>query len=191
MNHSLTTIVKYSLILLIPTVVILTIFLMTATVFDKSNSTIGIVDLDKVATAMGRTDVLSSTLNKSRAGEKEKRENSRKILLIKIEKMKKEIGLNPTKEQSADYKKIMREANRQLQPTAVEMENLTEESKVILLREFREQVRPIIKQVAKEKNLLLIEIKSANTIYINSKIDISDDVIAKVLRLQSKGDNSK
>jgi len=191
MNNSLPTIIKYILILLSLTVVILTVFLMKVIVFDKSNSTIGIVDLDKVATAMGRTDVLSSTLNKSSAGEKEKRENSRKILLIKIEKMKKEIGLNPTKEQSADYKKIMREANKKLQPTRIEIDNATDEDKIKLVREFRKQVMPFIKGVAKKRNISLVEIKSPNTIYINSKIDISDDVIERLLRRQVMGKDSK
>ncbi len=189
MNKLESILTKYSPVLSLMVIVAMVILVMNGGVSRDGIGATAIVDLDKVAVAIGRSDVITDEVDAFISAEEEKLQATKQEFIALIEKVQQTIGEEPNQEESKQLVQLTRKSNIELQKIAGAIRNSTDQLKVALVSQFRNEVEPIVRQVAEARSFSLVEIKSPGYIYIKSEIDISDDVIDKLLMLKSSDKN--
>lgn len=155
--------------------------------FSVSNNSVAIIDLDKVANEIGRSEIISSEVQAYIEKEKEQLQLFRDELTLKLNNFKQEIGAYASEEETQQLLIATRNAEIEISKKAQQIQQEAEELKIKLVFSFKEEMRPIIRNVAQNRQFNLVEITSPAHLYINPKVDISDDVIDIVLELNIKG----
>lgn len=155
--------------------------------FSVSNNSVAIIDLDKVANEIGRSEIISSEVQAYIEKEKEQLQLFRDELTLKLNNFKQEIGAYASEEETQQLLIATRNAEIEISEKAQRIQQEAEKLKIKLVFSFKEEMRPIIRNVAQNRQFNLVEITSPAHLYINPKVDISDDVIDIVLELNIKG----
>ena len=143
-----------------------------------SSNSILVVDLDAVAKATGRQELMQSELELAnvRLTEQLKLVASQLEQSITVEKDK--LGKSPSDEETQQLQSLVAQAQQQLvnsKNIAVQQSN---ELRSNLILRFRNDVAAIAKEIAQRNGSQLVTVSSYETIWFDPKADITDEVIA-------------
>jgi len=162
------------------------ILIIMAVLWNDSNHSVAMVDLDKEANEIGRAELIASKVNHFVKTEKVVLNEFRGALNKAINDLKETAGDKPTKKQSQELLQAIRKAEAEMQKRIAIIQKKASELKVKLVLEFRNEVTPIIETIAVDQKFDVVEIFSPRQIYINQEIDISDNVISHILKTKPK-----
>jgi len=158
-----------------------TMLVIVGVLWNDSNHSVAMIDLDKVANEIGRTELISDKVQSFVTVEEGKLNEFRKELNKVIEDLKKEQGNKPSKKQTQQLTLTIRRADAEMQQRISIVQKKAADLKVSLVLNFRNELIPTIKAVAKDGKFDVVEILSPRQIYINPEVDISDEVVSRIL----------
>lgn len=165
--------------------VLVAIFLTLVAAFvTERNTSVAIIDLDKVANEIGRSDIMTTEIQNFVTAEEVKLTEYRDEIASKIKNLKEEMGQNPSREQSQQFLLAARNANNEIQKRIALVQQQRDLLKVKLVRDFRNEINPIIRHIANEHQFSIVEVMSPSHLYIDPKINISDKVVDELLQLK-------
>jgi len=162
------------------------ILIIMAVLWNDSNHSVAMIDLDKVANEIGRAELIAGKVNSFVKDEEVVLNKFREELNKAINNLKESTGEKATKEQSQELSLAIRKAEAEIQKRIAIIQKKASELKVKLVLEFRNELTPIIETIAIDQKFDVVEIFSPRQIYINQEIDISDDVVSHILKTKLK-----
>lgn len=127
---------------------------------------VAVIDLDAVAKAVGRDDVFKQQMQAAR--EKIGQQLSQHAATLKVQLEK-----TPGEAAAAD-------ARRQWQKAMGLAEQRAREYQLGLVREFREQLRPVVEKIAKEHGAKTVISATQDAVWFAPEVDLTSEVIAKL-----------
>lgn len=147
----------------------------------KEPAGVAVVDLDEVAKRLGRDLSISKAVKENQDDLNQQLNTLLETLKQRFKQQSEEFGPEPTPEQQAQLRVLndrMSSLMAQRQRQAQSM--LVQGSRQLVVR-FREEVKPVAKDVATEQGFAIVIPKDLNTIIsVNDTVDITEQVIAKM-----------
>lgn len=150
---------------------------------NEATSPVLVVDLDAVAKATGRQELMQKELEFAnlRLSEQLKLVASRLENVVSDEKEK--IGEKPSQDEQQQFDAVLLEARKQLQNSkqlALQQANVF---RTELILQFRQEVADISQQIAAEKKSQIVMVTNGEALWYDPAADITGEVIA-VIRAQ-------
>jgi Skp family chaperone for outer membrane proteins len=171
----------------------------------SSSGGVAIVDLDRIATAMGWMDDLSKNLQAADTELKSQLDQVLRATLKAIEDVKQQVAtdakLTPdqikllnsiqdprelsqlplSKEQKDKLVEVVGQANNTWQQALNGYQQALQQRRAALIMGYREKVRPYVRRVAESRGITVVYTTSENIIYAeSSRADITDAVIDQI-----------
>lgn len=146
------------------------------------NGTVALLDLDAVAKRLGRDVVISEQLKATNDALAEGVTKAKGDLQSQLDKSQQEVGEKPTDEQKQQLLQLGQTLNSQLQTKVQEAREEFNSKQVDLVRQFREEVKPVAQKIAAKKGMNTVLIRSDIVVLTaDTAVDITDDVVAEMI----------
>lgn len=145
---------------------------------------VAVIDLDEVAKGLGKLEEINGKL--AALGERLSAEYdaAREAKQNQVTEAEKALGDEPTDEQKAEFRKLFFQAQRELNAAQQQMEQTVAARREQLVRDFRDQLRPIARRVAAEHGLqLVLQSQAPWVVSFDDQIDITDQVLDEAQRV--------
>ena len=140
-----------------------------------------IVDLDAVANATGRKDVMQKEIEFANLKLTEQLKLVASQLEQNLEQERDKLGKKPSTAQKKELEQLVLQAQQQLSNSKNLAIQQSTNFRSDLILNFRNEVKEIAQKIAKRVGGKLVVVSNYETIWFDSSIDITDEVIA-VLR---------
>ncbi len=143
---------------------------------------VAVVDLDKVAVALGWADELKQHVT-AKGQELDVKFNAlREDMRTTFEAERKKAGETPTDEQKNKLNQMAMELNRRLGETQNLMQNELGQVRLAAITKYRELIRPIARQVAEQRGYSVVIVPLDNVLWYEPSSDLTDAVVDELLR---------
>ncbi|MEM8843902.1 MAG: OmpH family outer membrane protein [Pseudomonadota bacterium] len=156
----------------------------------ESSNTILIVDMDVVAKATGKQEVMQKELEFANLQLTEQLKLVVSQLEDNVSQEKEKLGDKPTSEEQQQFEAYLAQTQNQLQNTRNLAIQQSTEFRSELILQFRAEVSKIAQAIAKERGSKLIMVVGQETLWFDAKADITDEVIALIRKRESSQANS-
>ncbi len=144
------------------------------------HSPVAIVDLDAVARALGRDDVIAQQINAANEQLSSQVLQIAKTLQEQLREQQAQIGEAGEQADQSQLEARTAEANRQLQATQQEARQRAALFRTAVVNEFRNEVAPVAQQIAVDRGARIVLTSAVPTVWFDAEIDITDEVIAQM-----------
>ena len=149
---------------------------------DKPVGGVGVVDLDKVAKVIGRDIEMSSAVEEKMNSLNDQLTTLQGALQRTYDEKRERFGADPTEEQLKELQTSESLMERQLLERKRKAEGELSLFRQKLVDQFREQARPVLREVAAARGLSIVVPKNDGLLLsIDPACEITDDVAAKML----------
>jgi Skp family chaperone for outer membrane proteins len=166
--------------------------ILAATVFSmgcgsERTGGVAVVDLDRVASVLGRDAVMLQQLQQQQLGLNQKlasvKTSFKKQLTDSIEKLPE----TPSEEETKTLRNMKRNANIQLATYQKQASSALGQMKNSVIAGFRAEAMPVARDVAKERGLSVVLTSNDSVVFtFDEAVDITDDVIAQLEKTSPK-----
>ncbi len=146
---------------------------------------VAVVDLVEVVKRIGLDAEVNKSLKQERESLNQEYQKLQKSLSEKYDQKKKEFGEKPTEEQKKELLQLQNEHSVLLNRERVGSQQQIYVFQQRLVNRFREQVKPAAREVAAEKGLSVVITKHEGVLTIDDAVEITDEVVAKMLENSS------
>ncbi|MCW8963683.1 MAG: OmpH family outer membrane protein [Gammaproteobacteria bacterium] len=153
-------------------------------------ATTAVIDLDKVAVATGRDKLINQRVQEFAEIEEDKLNKLKAELVTEINKTREQLGDKPSEEDARTLADMTRRSDARLKQAIARVEDVAGRLKINLVVDFRNEVEPVVRQVAQADGFKLVVIKSPEYLFIDSSADITDAVIDKLLAMKTEAKTS-
>lgn len=151
----------------------------------KPSGGVGVVDLDTVAKQTGRDTEMAAALKERVTALNERLAAMKENLTRLYEAKRDKFGEQPSEEQQKELSATQDRMNNQLVDTKRRADDEVSVLKQQLIEQFREQTKPILKEVAASRGLsIVIPKNNALLLTIDPGVEITDEVVLKLLALK-------
>ena len=148
---------------------------------------VAILDLDAVAKRFGCDRQMSTSIQQREASLNQQLASIKSDYAKQFADRRQEFGDTPTDEQAKLLADIQRQASASLNEVRQRAKNNLSQHGSLLIQGFRKEIKPIARQVARERGLAIIVTKNDSVVFdYDTTVDITGGVIEKLLALQSK-----
>ena len=148
---------------------------------------VAILDLDEVAKRFGCDKQMSTSIQQREVSLNQQLAAIKSSYEKQIAEKQQEFGATPTEEQEKLLTDIRRKAVASLNKVRQQAKSNLSQHGSLLIQGFRKEVKPIARQIAREKGLSIIVTRNDSVIFdYDTTVDITEGVIEKLLALQSK-----
>jgi Skp family chaperone for outer membrane proteins len=140
---------------------------------------IAIIDLDAVARALGRDEVIAQQVNQANQQLTSQLQEIAQSLQAEIDQEREALQV-VSDEQEAELARKAQEANQRLAQTRQLAQQRAQEFRQAVINNFRNEVQPYAEEVATKRGAKAILTVAAPMIWYDNKVDITGDVIAKM-----------
>ncbi len=137
-----------------------------------------VVDLNAVAKATGRQELMQKELELANTQLSEQLKLVASRLEDSIEEEKLKIGKSPSKAQQQQLEQLVAKAQNQLINTKNLAVQKSSDFRADLIQQFRKEVSEIAQNVARRSGSKLVLVSNYETIWFDPSADITDEVIA-------------
>ena len=152
---------------------------------------VAIVDLDEVFRRLGREAAVEKELSDKTTSVAGELEELRETLSGRRETKAKEFGEEPTDEQSQELRELTANLSAQFSQEQQKAQREIELLRVSLARRFREEVRPVAREVAAARGREIVMTKTDMVLYAPADADITDEVVERMLTASGKPPEAK
>lgn len=154
----------------------------TAASASNANRGVAVIDLDEVAKRLGRDVVMQESLQQAAGTLNQQFAAIQASYESKFEETKSEVGEAPTDEQAQQLNALGQQLNLRLNQTRQVAQTKLSQHRLQLINLFREEVKPIARQVAKERGLDVVVSKNDTVIFaFTPAADITEQVIERMI----------
>ena len=155
--------------------------------YGKSDGRIAIIDLDEIASAIGRDKDITQRVQLFVKDEESKLTALRDELRVNIAQEEKALGEKPSKEQQEQFNQLSNNSEVKLRQEIAKVEEMAAQLRIDLVLEFKKQVEPVARRVVTSRGISVIMIKQNAMLYIDPASDITDDVIDEMQKIGIAG----
>lgn len=142
---------------------------------------VALVNVDQVAHELGRDDALQATLQTKQAEARERLQLVSAQLQRQIEQESSKASAAPSMEKMQALDALKREASERFQREVTEAQQKIERLRQATVAEFKNEVRPVAKQIAAQRGLGIVLMRREDVILDASpESDITDEVIREM-----------
>ena len=142
---------------------------------------VGVVDLELVARQLGRDIEMKNAVDERLASLNQKLTTLQKSLQRLYQDKKDKFGDNPTEDQVSELRETEERMARELLDVKRKSELELAEYRQALVNQFREQAKPILREVAAARGLSIIIPKNDGLLLtVDPNVEITDEVAAKM-----------
>ncbi|MFN0197276.1 MAG: OmpH family outer membrane protein, partial [Planctomycetaceae bacterium] len=142
---------------------------------------VAIVDLDEVAKRLGRDQTIVDSVKDTQEELNKQLNNILAQLRVEYQKQKEKFGDTPTEEEQAQLKGLESRMTALINQKGRQASSIFRNEQLKLLVRFREEIKPIAKEIAAEKGFAIVIPKDQNMLLASDPaIDITEQVIAKM-----------
>ncbi len=152
------------------------------------NRPILVVDLDAVAKATGRQEVMQKELEFANVRLTEQLKLVASQLEEAVSDEKDKLGKSPSKEQKQQLEALALQAQQQLANSKNLAVQQSSEIRSDLILKFRQEVAQIAREVAKKSGSKLVVVSGYETLWFDPAADITDEVISV---MRARGSSSR
>ncbi|MCH9675145.1 MAG: OmpH family outer membrane protein [Gammaproteobacteria bacterium] len=146
-----------------------------------------VIDLDRVADGLGRSEEFQSVLSETNADLTTKLTEYAEGLKAKLEEERAKVGDNPTEESQAELRKLVAQAQQQLRRSQAAAQQQAQQFQAGLYAKFRSEVQPFAEFVARERGARIVLVKN-NLLWFDPGSDITDAVVNAMKTAASKSE---
>lgn len=153
------------------------------------NGRVAIVDLDKVASAVGEQAKVKEAMEKDRKELADGIEALTQAALADLEKMKKGFGGSATAAQQKQLQARQAELEQALELRRTQAENLLRSRQNARIEAFRGQARPLAAQMARSRgfSVVVTPTPAGGLLWSDDAVDLTDTLIEKINALRESG----
>ena len=149
---------------------------------------VAVIDLDAVAQKLGRDKAMSEAIQQHQAALNQQLANIKVSYEKEISQKQNEFGQSPSQEQVQLLSTMGRQASANLNQVQQKAKNDLSQHGAQLVQQFRDEVKPIARQVASEKGLSIIVTRNDTVVFdFTAPVDITEDVIRKMRERATPG----
>lgn len=138
---------------------------------------VAVIDLDRVARALGRDEVINQRYQQSVTRMAEQLQGLQSNLITQITAEQEKLGEEATDEEKQGLNQFIRTADRKLKEARVRARNQEVRIRADLVSDFREEVQPVARRAAAKRGFSVVMLNQANLLYFDTAVDITDAVI--------------
>ncbi|MEX0777071.1 MAG: OmpH family outer membrane protein [Phycisphaeraceae bacterium] len=143
---------------------------------------VGVIDLDKVAKAMGWEKELQQALGAADQELGLKVAALRNSLAQTLQTERQKMGDKLTKEQEAQVQQMAAVANNQYNQAFAQAKQELQRVRDTAVRQYRDVIQPYARNVASEHGMTLVLVPLDNVVWYDSSVDITDPVVDRMLK---------
>lgn len=147
---------------------------------DAQTGRVAIIDLDAIAAATGKSKEIRDAI----AGLAKQRETEltqlQTDLIAKVDAEKDKLGKKPSAKQQQSLTEMALKARQELQQNIALAKQQTQQLRVKLINDFKQEILPVAVKIATQKNYSVVLVKGPSLFYIDSNADITSAVIAEL-----------
>jgi Skp family chaperone for outer membrane proteins len=148
----------------------------------SANGTVALLDIDAVAKRLGRDAAIVEQLKARNDSLSESLTQERNKLQGELTKSEEALGTSPTDAQKQELLKLGQGLNAQLQSKLQAAREELSAQQTTLIRQFREEVRPVAQKIAAKKGMNIVILRSDIVVLsADAAVDITDDVVAEMI----------
>ena len=152
----------------------------------NENSTVAIIDLNRVAQETGYSRQISTQINGLKNNLQNELSQAQQVLTVSINEKKEEFGKKPSKDQQKELDELFVNAKLQLQQAQQQALGVIQQEQSSLVNQLYDVLRPYAKRIANEKGINVVILKSDTLIFdYNPDSDITDEVVAAVVEAKA------
>ncbi len=137
----------------------------------------GVIDLDRVAVALGWDGYIKDSLADKDQLLSDRVNQAKVSLEAQLEEFRSQLGETPSQEQLVQLQQLAQQANMQLQNQLNTARQESADYRASLVNEFREKVRPHVERIGKESGFAVVVLKADPVYVVQSEAEISGKVI--------------
>lgn len=138
---------------------------------------VAVIDLDRVARALGRDEVINQRYQQSVTRMAEQLQGLQSNLIEQITVEQEKLGEEATDEEKQGLNQFIRTADRKLKEARVRARNQEVKIRADLVSDFREEMQPVARRAAAKRGFSIVMLNQANLLYFDTAVDITDVVI--------------
>jgi Skp family chaperone for outer membrane proteins len=149
---------------------------------------VAVIDLDTVAQKLGRDKKMSESIQQHEAALNQQLANIKVSYEKEISDKQSQFGQAPSQEQVQLLSNMSRQATASLNQVQQKAKSDLNQHRVQIVQQFRDEVKPIARQVASEKGLSIIVTRNETVVFdFTSAVDITEDVVRKMQERPTSG----
>ena len=149
---------------------------------------VAVIDLDTVAQKLGRDKKMSESIQQHEAALNQQLANIKVSYEKEISDKQSQFGQAPSQEQVQLLSNMSRQASASLNQVQQKAKSDLNQHRVQIVQQFRDEVKPIARQVASEKGLSIIVTRNETVVFdFTSAVDITEDVVRKMQERPTSG----
>lgn len=138
---------------------------------------VAVVDLDEVSRLLGRQSVMQQSLQTKTEEAQQKLTAIEQNAVTQLEEARRALGSTPTKEQAQKFQKLQQSASLQFNQIKQKAEQEVSGHRQQLVAQFREQARPIVSKIAKDRGFSTVMTRNEMFLFsYEQTVDITADV---------------
>lgn len=149
----------------------------TAAPAPASANRVAIVDLDKVAQAVGWNEEMRQSLTAVEQDLQSRWNSLRDTLQTTLQTERGKLPEKPSQEQADTFNRLAVVADNQLRTAAMQVQQEQARVRADLIRQYREQIKPSVRRVAEKTNINIVLLPVDSVLYSDASTDITDKVI--------------
>ncbi|MEN6662830.1 MAG: OmpH family outer membrane protein [Phycisphaerae bacterium] len=153
---------------------------------DKGGA-VAVIDLDKIANGIGELKRINDATNADTANVQQQLTALQNRLQAELNQAVTKAGATPTDEQKRNLEQMRLNGMAMLERARRQASEEVTRRRAVALNDFRQQVAPIAKSIAKDKGFDIVIIKADVILAMDEQVDISDPVLQEVNSLSKAG----
>ena len=149
----------------------------TFSVESRQIGNVAVVDLDRIAKALGRDEVMRARMAEHAEQMKKQLEDLQQNLTTRIQSEQKKLGEDATDEDKIKVNALARDADQRLKQALSVAQQANARIRVDLISKFRDEIQPVARRAASKHGMTVIMVRQENLLYFDPGTDITDAVI--------------
>jgi Skp family chaperone for outer membrane proteins len=144
--------------------------------------TVAVIDLDAVARQIGRSEIMVASIKQREATLNQQLRGVQTSYQQQLRKKQEEFGDEATGDASQQLALLQRQVHHNLNQCRTQAQTDLNRHRLQLIAQFREEVKPLARQVAAEKGLSIVVTKNDAVVFTyTSAVDITDEVATRLI----------
>lgn len=141
---------------------------------------VAVVDIDMVAKAFSHDDTIQAQVNAANQQLSQQLSSVALDLQNQLQVQLDELGDEPSDADQAEFDQLRTVAQQRLQQTQLLAQQRAQEFRNLVINQFRQDISSIASEVAKANGASVIFTTTPSLLWIDTRVDITDEVIARL-----------
>lgn len=137
-----------------------------------------VLDLSQIAKATGRDKIIAEQMKQANARLEQQLTDFKEKIKLQLFEEKSKITSKNDKQGQQNLQEFMLKAQKQMQFAQAQAKQKSQQYRVRLLQDFKEEVKPLAKQIAQNRDASIVRFIDASSLWHSELVDITDAVIA-------------